>query len=76
MPFSECSPFILIGAQFAGAIVVHRWQTENRSTVGGKRTTDLKASRKLTLHCRAVMAGPVLCHDHRPCMRGAQLYER
>jgi hypothetical protein len=46
--------FILIGAQFAGVIVVHRWQTENRSTAGGKRTTDLKAPRKLitALSCR------------------------
>jgi hypothetical protein len=46
--------FILIGAQFAGVIVVHRWQTENRSTAGGKRTTDLNAPRKLitALSCR------------------------
>jgi hypothetical protein len=26
--------FILIGAQFAAVIVVHRWQTENSSTKG------------------------------------------
>ena len=46
--------FILIGAQFAGVIVVHRWQTENRSTAEGKRTTDLKAPRKsiTALSCR------------------------
>jgi hypothetical protein len=43
--------FILIGAQFAAVIVVHRWQTENRSTTEGKRTTDLKAPRITALSC-------------------------
>ena len=34
--------FILIGAQFAGVIVVHRWQTENRSTEGRQSGSGLK----------------------------------
>jgi hypothetical protein len=34
--------FILIGAQFAGVIVVHRWQAENRSTEGRQSGSGLK----------------------------------
>jgi hypothetical protein len=45
--------FILIGAQFAGVIVVHRWQTENRSTAEGKANHGLESTTEVD-HCIVV----------------------